>query len=152
MEGCFVTCYDRCAISARLHRTDVDGPGARTPLDARRPRRQRRPEPSEPARRFGRLWAALALAGLLVLGIGLGRVLDGGEAVAAGAAPAPASAGPPTVVTVPAQAPESCLTALHRSDATIVLLVHGVRDRRLADTLKSYMRASKACREEVSGR
>jgi hypothetical protein len=110
------------------------------------------PPVSEPARRFGRLWAALALAGLLVLGIGLGRVLDGGEAVAAGAAPAPASAGPPTVVTVPAQAPESCLTALHRSDATIVLLVHGVRDRRLADTLQSYMRASKACREEVSGR
>ncbi len=108
------------------------------------------PPVSAPSRRRGRLWAALALAGLLALGIGLGRLLGGGAAVAEGAAPAPAA--PPAVVTVPAEAPESCLTALHRSDATIVLLVHGVRDRRLADALKSYMKASKACREEVPGR
>jgi|ERR671930_1588305 hypothetical protein len=108
------------------------------------------PPASEPARRLGRLWVALALGGLLLLGIGLGRLLGGGEAVAEGAAPAPV--GPPIVVTVPAAAPESCLTALHRSDVSIVLLVHGVRDRRLADTLKSYMNASKACREEVPRR
>jgi hypothetical protein len=107
------------------------------------------PPVSEPASRRGRFWAALALAGLLLVGIGLGRLL-GGEAVAAGVAPAPAP--PPAVVTVPAEAPSSCLAALHRSDATIFLLVHGVRDRRLADTLKSYTMASKACREVVPGR
>jgi hypothetical protein len=128
---------------AHEHRPPPGAPGA----DGTRPAL---PPVSAPARRHGRLWAALALAGLLALGIGLGRLLDGGAAVAEGAAPAPA--GPPTVVTVPAEAPESCLTALHRSDATIVLLVHGVRDRRLADAIKAYTKASKACREEVPGR
>jgi hypothetical protein len=108
------------------------------------------PPVSAPPRRRGRLWAALALAGLLALGIGLGRLLDSGAGVAEGAAPAPA--GPPAVVTVPAKAPESCLTALHRSDATVALLVHGIRDQRLAGAIKAYTKASKACREEVPGR
>ncbi|HEX6677766.1 MAG TPA: hypothetical protein VF486_22445 [Actinomycetes bacterium] len=103
---------------------------------------------SAPARRRGRLWAALALAGLLALGIGLGRLLGGGAGVAEHAAPA----GPPAVVTVPAEAPESCQAALHRSDATIGLLVHGIRDQRLAGAIKAYTKASKACREEVPGR
>jgi hypothetical protein len=127
----------RSMAQAHEHRPPPSAPGA----GATRPA-------LAPARRRGRLWAALALAGLLALGIGLGRLLGGGAAVAEGAAPA----APPAVVTVPAEAPESCLTALHRSDATIVLLVHGVRDRRLADAIKAYTKASKACREEVPGR
>jgi hypothetical protein len=110
------------------------------------------PPVSEPARRFTRLWTALALAGLLGLGIGLGRLLNLGEAQAADVAPAP----PPAVVTVtappPAPAPGSCMVALRRGDATIALLVRGVRDRRLSDALKSYTQASKACREEVPTR
>lgn len=118
-----------------------------TPDGTARGARLRLPPVPEPARRLGRLWTALALLALLALGIWLGRLQGGGEA----AVPVPTSA-PPRVITVPPPTPKSCLDALHLGDATIALLVHGVRDRRLADTLKSYVTASKACREEVSSR
>lgn len=104
------------------------------------------PPVPEPARRLGRLWTVLVLAVLLAFGIGLGRLLGGGEAAAAVATTAPA---PPVVVTLPAAAPRSCLAALHHGDATVDLLVRGIRDRRLSEALKSYVTASKACRKEV---
>jgi hypothetical protein len=50
---------------------------------------------------------------------------------------------------VPAAAPRSCVDALHHGDATVALLVHGIRDRRLSGALKAYVKASKACRKEV---
>ena len=105
------------------------------------------PPVPEPARRLGRLWTVLTLAVLLAFGIGLGRLLGGGEAAAAGATTAPAP--PPVVVTVPAAVPRSCLAALRRGDATVDLLVHGVRDRRLSEALKSYVTATRTCRKEV---
>jgi hypothetical protein len=105
------------------------------------------PAVPEPARRLGRLWTVLILAVLLASGIGLGRLLGGGEPAAASVTSAPAP--PVVVVTVPAAAPRSCLAALRHGDATVDLLVHGIRDRRLSEALKSYVTASKACRKEV---
>jgi hypothetical protein len=109
------------------------------------------PSGPDPARRFGRLWTALAYASLVVLGIWLGHLMEGGAAVA-DATPPPAAARPVVVTTVPAPAPESCIRALRRSDATIMLLARGVRDRRLSEMLKSYVNESRTCREEVSAR
>jgi hypothetical protein len=108
----------------------------------------RLPSLPAPARRFRRLWAVLAYAGLVALGIWLGRLVGGDTAVA----DAPAPPAPAVVVGAAKPAPQSCLSALRRSDATITLLVRGVRDRRLAETLKAYTRASRTCREEVSAR
>jgi hypothetical protein len=107
------------------------------------------PSVPRPARRFRRLLALLAYLSLVALGIWLGH-LTGGAAAVADAPPPPA---PTSVVgRAAAPAPASCIRALHRSDATITLLVRGVRDRRLSETLKAYIRASRTCREEVSQR
>jgi hypothetical protein len=108
----------------------------------------RLPSLPEPPRRLGRLLVVLAYAGLVALGVWLGHLV-GSDAAVAGA-PAPAAS--PVAVRAASPAPDSCISALHRSDATITLLVRGVRDRRLSETLKSYIRASRICREEASAR
>jgi hypothetical protein len=104
------------------------------------------PSLPEPPRRLGRLFVVLAYAGLVALGIWLGHLFGGDAAVADRTPPAPVAA------RVASPAPSSCISALHRSDATITLLVRNVRDRRLSEALKSYIRASRTCREEVSAR
>jgi hypothetical protein len=108
------------------------------------------PEPSRDRDRPGyrRLWTALVLVLLFAFGIWLGRLLDGGDPAVARATPAPVT----TIVTRAGRPPAWCLTALDRSDRTILLLGRGIRDRRLSDQLKSYLKAATACRKEVSYR
>jgi hypothetical protein len=92
-----------------------------------------------------RLWIAVVLMLLFATGIWLGRLVDFSEPAVARVAPTPLT----TIVTVPGRAPASCASALDRSDAAIQLLVRGVRDQRLTNQLKAYLKAANACRKDV---
>jgi hypothetical protein len=106
------------------------------------------PPMPEPTRRSWpvRLWTAVVLTLLFAVGIWLGRLLTVADPAVAGAAPTPAST---TTTTLAGRAPASCISALDRGDLAIHLLVKGIRDRRLSDQLKSYLKAANACRKEV---
>jgi hypothetical protein len=92
-----------------------------------------------------RLWIAVVLMLLFATGIWLGRLVDFSEPAVARVAPTPLT----TIVTVPGRTPTSCVSALDRGDAAIQLLVRGVRDQRLTNQLKAYLKAANACRKEV---
>ena len=102
------------------------------------------PPPSRPL--YRRLGTVAVLTLLFAIGIWFGRLVDFSE-------PAAARVGPTTplttIVTVPGRAPASCVSALDGGDAAIQLLVRGVRDQRLTNQLKAYLKAADACRKDV---
>lgn len=102
------------------------------------------PPPSRPL--YRRLGTAAVLTLLFAIGIWLGRLVDFSEPAAARVAPTTPLT---TIVTVPARAPSSCVSALDRGDAAIQLLVRGVRDKRLTAQLQSYLKAASACRKAL---
>jgi hypothetical protein len=107
------------------------------------------PPPSRGRPLYRRLGTAAVLTLLFAVGIWLGRLVDFSE-------PAAARVGPTTplttIVTAPARAPSSCVSALDRGDAAINLLVKGVRDKRLTAQLQSYLKAANACRKALPSR
>jgi hypothetical protein len=121
-----------------------DHPGA----TGSRPQLPPVPPPSRGRRRYRQLWTAVVLTLLFAVGIAVGRLVDFSEPAAAQPTPTAAT----TIVTVPGRAPSSCVSALDRGDAAIHLLAKGVRDQRLTDQLKSYLKAANACRKEMPSR
>jgi len=103
------------------------------------------PPPSSGRSAYRRLWIAVVLTLLFATGIWLGRLVDLSEPAVAGVAPTPRT----TIVTVPGRAPASCVSALDGGDAAIQLLVRGIRDQRLTNQLKAYLKAADACRKDV---
>jgi hypothetical protein len=103
------------------------------------------PPPSSGRPAYRRLWIAVVLTLLFATGIWLGRLVDFSEPAVARVAPTPLT----TIVTVPGRAPASCVSALDRGDAAIQLLVRGVRDQRLTNQLKAYLKTANACRKDV---
>ena len=62
----------------------------------------------------------------------------------------PPAAPPATGTVTKAVVPESCLTALRQSDATVRLLKGNVRDRRLNQAIKAYQKSREDCRKQAA--
>jgi hypothetical protein len=116
-------------------------------LSGSRPQLPPVPPPSRPL--YRRLGTVAVLTLLFAIGIWLGRLVDFSEPAAARVAPTTPLT---TIVTEPARAPSSCVSALDRGDAAIKLLVRGVRDKRLTAQLQSYLKAASACRKALPSR
>jgi hypothetical protein len=151
-----VTCYDLARnrkLAAPIGRAMTNAqeqpatPGERE-TSASRPQMPPVPPPSRGRRLSRWLWTAAVLALLFTIGVWVGRLVDFSGPAAAQPTPPPLT----TTVTVPGRAPASCVSALERGEATIDLLVKGVRDQRLTDQLKSYLTAANACRKEMPSR
>jgi hypothetical protein len=124
------------------------------------------PASEAPRRSRWRLVAALALA--LALGIGLGYALPGRQTGGAGpsadsaapagsAPPAPSVGAAPTrpvaapvPPTPPPRVPQACREAIRAANQVIFYQNRNMRDRRLAEELARYSRASQACNKEAS--
>ena len=111
------------------------------------------PDHAEPSTRPPS-WQVAASVGLVfLLGAGFGYLLprSGAGAQPATSPPSASALTAPQISTVTRTVvPRACLEAARRGDKAIHLLTINVRDRRLAEALRAYTRASQACREEAS--
>jgi hypothetical protein len=124
------------------HGGRVEGPAAAVQPSPAAPRRVRTP----PAWLKASAVATLA-AVVLIAGAWLGQIW---VRQAREQPPVQAPAPPATRTVTRAVVPESCLTALRQSDATVRLLKGNVRDRRLNQAIKAYQKSREDCRKQAA--